>query len=205
MKKYIVLSLILLTLLITAGIGCAIYVGFTTIGPTTKAINKELSKYFGKVVYIPTQIPPPSQDFAQTIYTWEMETPDKETVGMNFSFNPAFEKNQDHITAVLVMEEKGDASIFNKVMPAVIFDSKSFIAARNPQEANLSASPEAGYTKINLALNQKGQTTKISWDFNKSSLPPQLTALYKKLDVYPLPVLKFLYSLPNFVLSLAAG
>lgn len=203
MKKILIIVAALIFLLIAAFI-FAIYYSFTTVKPTTEQINQDLASYFSRVVYIPKGIPPPIQGFEETIYFWEMETLEKEVVGVRLKHNTAFEKNQKVITLTLEMEEKGDPSIFNKVMPAVIADQQSLSSAREPEKANLSANEEVGYNGIKLSvIPERKQTTQVIWEFEKSNLPEELKSKFKKLE--NLPALGFLYSLPHFILSLFSG
>lgn len=180
----------------------AIVYSFSTIKPTTEEINKDLAEYFSKVIYIPKGIPPPIQGFAETIYFWEMETPDKEVIGIRLKHDTGFAKDKNTIRLILEKEEKGDPSIFNKVLPAVIADKQSLDAARDPQKANLSANQHAGYNNITLSvLPGSGQTAQVIWEFGKSNLGDDLTAEYNRLGNIPPGLLKFLYTLPHFILS----
>jgi hypothetical protein len=173
--------------------------------PTTENINRLLAKEFSKVIYIPNGIPSPIQGFYETIYFWEMETPEKEVIGVRLKHNTAFNKDQNKIILTLEKEEKGDPSIFNKVLPAVIADQQSLEAARDPKKANLSANSQAGYNSIKLSvLPDTGQTTQVIWEFDKAKLGDELTNNYKKLEKLPPPLLGFLYTLPHFILSLLA-
>src|SRR3990167_10848267 len=102
------LSIIPITLLIWA-----IYLSFSVVRPTTEQINKQLaSQVFSRIIRIPEGIQRPGYEFGQTRYFWEMETNQKEVTGINFTYNPAFIKTEDKITASLQMPENGDPSIF---------------------------------------------------------------------------------------------
>ena len=151
---------------------------------------------------IPEGIPPPAQGFDETSFFWEMETIEKEVTGVRFRYTPAFSKRQDTLVATLEMPEGGDVSIFDKVLPAIISDSQSLKSALDPQKANLSANIQARYQKIILSVKpETGQTTKISWEFEKNTLTEDLSNLYLKLK-YPEPILRILYSLPHLTFSL---
>lgn len=202
MKKVLLITVGFLILIIFLLIVAVVY-SFSTIKPATQAINEELAQYFSKVIYIPKGIPPPIQDFNETIYFWEMETPDKEVVGIRLKYDTALTKDQKTIRLTLEKEEKGDPSIFNKVLPAVIADKQSLDSARDPQKANLSGNPDAGYNNIKLSvLPQSGQTVQVVWEFEKSKLEDNLVSKYNKLTRVPEPLLRFLYTLPHFILSL---
>ncbi|MBI3443212.1 hypothetical protein HY008_00925 [Candidatus Woesebacteria bacterium] len=181
----------------------AIVYGFSTVKPTTQAINLDLAQYFSKVIYIPKGIPPPIQGWSETIYFWEMETPQNEVSGIRLKHDTAFSKNQSTVRLTLEKEEKGDPSIFVKVLEAVIADKQSLDSARDPIKANLSANREVGYGSMRLSvIPATNQTTQVVWEFAKSDLPQDLQAKYKKLEAIPEPLLRFLYALPLFILSL---
>ena len=190
---------------ITIFVAITIY-SFSSIKPTTETINSDLASYFSKVVIIPKGIPGPSLDFKETAYIWEMETLEKEVVGVKLKHNTGFTKDQDKIILTLEMEEKGDPSIFVKVLPAIIADKQSLESARNPQKANLNANMSAPYQSLKLLLKpETEQTTRIVWEFKKTDLPQNLKNNYQKLQKIPSGVLGFLYSLPHFIIRLFAA
>lgn len=202
MKK-LLLVIALLVILLTILLITTIVYSFQTVKSTTQEINADLAQNFSKIIYIPRGIPAPIQGYSETIYFWEMETPEKEVVGIRLKHDTAFSKNQKIIKLTLEREEKGDPSIFNKVLPAVITDKQSLDSARDLQKANLAANREAGYQNIKLSvLPETTQTIQIVWEFEKSSLPEELQAKYRKFESIPEPILKFLYALPHFILSL---
>lgn len=159
-----------------------------------------------RIVYIPEGIPPSAQDFQSTSYFWEMETTAGEVTGIRFSFTPSYTKDQNTITAILEMPERGDASIFTKVLPSVISDQQSLISAQDPQKANLATNPQAGYREIKLTTKpQTGQTIKVAWGFEKQNLDESTAKLYMKLDKYPQYLLEILYGIPSIILGLLGG
>lgn len=159
-----------------------------------------------RIVYIPEGIPPPVFGYESTDYFWEMETPAGEVTGIRFNYRPSFAKNQRTITAILEMPEGGDASIFTKVLPAVVADGQSLKSAQDPQKANLTANPEVGYHQIKLTTKpETGQTIKIVWEFEKKTLDNQTLRFYQKLDKYPESYLKILHGLPSLILGLLGG
>lgn len=203
MSKKIVISLSLFFIaIISLAIFSVIY-SFSVIKPTTDAINKNLAKHFAKIVYIPQGIPPPSRDFNEITYFWEMETPAKEVTPIRFKYHTGFPKNQHTIQAILELPEGGDPSIFGKVMPAVIADRRSLESARDPDKANLAANSEAGYSALKLTVTETtSQTVKIIWDFEKGSFDEETRRLYRKLDKLPEPLTRILFALPSFTISL---
>ncbi len=206
MKKAIILLIISGLVLFVAAISFSIYIAFKEVKPTTDAINRDIVRDIAGVIAVPQGIAPPSVDFNQTTYNWEMETPQKEITPVSFSYTPAFSKNSNKIVATLAMPENSDPSIFNKVLEGIITDPQSLAAAKNPQKANLEASSEALFNKISLAISPKGQqTTAITWEFEKKKLSTDLASEYKKLGRYPGFALRFMYGIRGFVIDLFRG
>ncbi len=206
MKKVLIISLLTFFILIFVLVLAAVYFSFKIVKPTTQDINSKLEKYFANLIYIPKGIPRPSVDLSQTTYYWEMETRDKEVIGVTFNYNPAFTAKEHIINANLSMPQNGDASIFTKVLPAVIADKQSLDSALDPKKANLSANNQVGYEKIDLQVKpDTEQSVKISWEFNKNNLPKELKDDYTKLEKIPVPLLGILYGIPHFLISLASG
>ena len=203
MKKIVIASFATIFALLVLLFIIIISVSFKTIKPTTEAINRDLASYFSKIVYIPEGIPPPQQTLDKTEYFWEMETPQGEVTGIRLKYDPSFTQDKNTIQVTLEMPQNGDPSIFNKVLPAVISDKQSLDSARDPQKANLSANQQAGYKSIKLlVLPETNKTAQIVWEFDKFNLPDDLKSKYKRLEKFPPGVLKFLYTLPHFILSL---
>ena len=206
MKKVLVISLIITVVIAVGLISSAVVISFAVVKPTTEAINQKLAQHFAKIVRIPKGILPPNQDFNQTSYFWEMETIEKEVTGVKFTYTPAFLKDQNVIMATLEMPEGGDASIFDKVLPAVVADKQTVDSALDIKKANLSANQEAGYSKITLSIKENTQqTAKITWQYDKVNLTGDLTLEYAKLAVYPPFILKILYGLPHLIVGLLGG
>src|SRR3989344_4899828 len=99
MKKIIIVFVIVLFLIAIGVVGTSIYISFKIVKPTTDSINTDLAKKFSSIVYIPDNIPGPAKTLAETSYSWEMETPQKEVTAVRFSFTPSFFKGQNEITA----------------------------------------------------------------------------------------------------------
>lgn len=206
MKRSVIIATVLLILFFSVLIITAEIISFATVKPTARSINDSLANYFSKIVRIPKGIPPPSYDFDQTTYFWEMETLEKEVIGVRFKHQTGFSKNQDAIEVTLEMPQNGDPSIFGKVLPAIIADSQSLNSAQDPKKANLSENQQIGYKSIELELKEStGQTTKITWIIPKSNLTEDLKSLYNKFYNYPEPILRFLYALSEFTLGLFRG
>ena len=204
MKKIALLTAGVLVLIFIALLTTAIVIGFSQVKPTTELINKKLAhEAFAKTLIIPEQIPPPSMDINETIYFWEMVTREDEVIGIRVKYTPAFSKEDSTIKLVMEMPEKGDPSIFTKVLPAIVVDEKSLNSAREPEKADLSQNKEAGYKSLNLSVTPNTQqTVRMEWEFNKNELEQDIQEEYKKLEKYPKPILGFIYSLPGFTLKL---
>lgn len=205
MKKKIIITATTLLVLLIAAFAWAIYTSFSTVKPTTESINKNLLSMFGKIVRIPGVIPP-SLDFSKVSYLWEMETLDKEVIEVRFSYTPSYTSQDQGITAVLEMTEKGDPSIFDKVLPALVADDQSLNTARDPQKANFGPSEKAGYSKLEITKNSRGdKTIKLSWIYQKENLDENLKNDYQKIDKLPVSMLRILYAVPGFLVSLVSG
>lgn len=201
-------TLILLTLfsIFAIGLVAIVIIAFTQIKPTTERINQKLSRKFARIVRIPQGIPPPVRGFDETSYFWEMETLEGEVTGVRFRYTPAFSKSQKNIEAILEMPEGGDASIFGKVLPAVITDKKALKSALDIEKADLSPDNNIGYSKLNLDIkSQTKQTVRVKWEFEKDNLSEDLKTEYQNLSVIPPKILAVLYALPHFVLALLSG
>lgn len=205
MKNKIIIFLSTAFLIIIIVTAWAIYISFSTVKPTTESINKNLLITFGKIVRIPDVIPP-SLDFSQVAYLWEMETLDKEVIEVRFTYTPSYASQDQEITAVLEMTEKGDPSIFDKVLPALIADDQSLNTARDPQRANFGPSERAGYSKLEITKDSRGdKTIKLSWIYQKENLDENLKNDYQKIGTLPDSALKILYGIPGFLVNLVKG
>ena len=195
MKRFLIISSIATLIFVAVILITAIVFSFVVIKPTVESINKNLASEFSKVVAIPTQVTSLSQFFDETTYKWEMETPEKEIVGVIFKHTTGFSKDQNLVQATLTVPEGGDISLFSKVLPAIIVDRQSLYSAENPQKANLEANQEALYNSIAISTNAAGQTKKITWTYDKANFNSNLLNLYSKLKKFPEPILRILFSL----------
>lgn len=207
MKKKIIISLSTAFLIIIIVTAWAIYTSFSTVKPATEKINQGLETAFSKVVRIPTEsIPRPSLDFREITYLWEMETLDKEVIEVRFSYTPSYAAGDKEVTAILEMTEKGDPSIFDKVLPALVADEQSLVTARDPQKANFGPNEKALYSKLAIEKNSRGdKTIKISWFYDKDKISENFKEEYQKIAKYPKTALETLYSIPSFLVSLVRG
>lgn len=207
MKKKIIIFLSAAFLIIIIVTAWAIYISFSTVKPATEKINQGLETAFGKIVRIPTEsIPRPSLDFREVTYLWEMETLEKEVIEVRFSYTPSYTSGEKEIIAVLEMTEKGDPSIFDKVLPALISDNQSLDTALDPQKANFGPNERAGYSKLAITKDSRNdKTIKITWSYKKEELEDELKSQYQKLSNLPEPALRTFYAIPGFLISLVKG
>ena len=182
-------------------------ISFKIFKKTTDQINKDLTKKFQQIVRIPDVISPSYKGFYETTYSWDMETPQKEIIKVIFTHNTGFSKSQNKITASVYMEPTGDASLFNKVLPAVVADSQALTSAQDQEHANLGPNNQIGYNKLNLepVSGDFTKVTKLTWEFDKDNLTVAEADLYKKLYRFPESVLKILYTLQQITISLFAA
>ncbi len=207
MRKVIFLSIsVLIALSIFLGIIAEI-ISFRLVKKTTDQINLDLNKKFQQIVRIPAVVPPSFRGFYQTTYSWEMETPQKEVIKVIFTHDTGFSKSQSTIVATLSMEPGADASLFNKVLPAVVSDSQALSSAQDFEHPNLSANNQIGYKKLSLdhSASDASKVTQITWEFDKSQLTEGDEVLYNKLERIPQPVLKLLYSFKELTIKAFSG
>ena len=172
--------------------------------PIFKNIDQKLKENVKRVVYIPDGINPPAKTFETSTYEWEMETPAGEVSRVRLSYPNAYTKNDQELKVTFELPEGGDASIFDKVLPAVVADSHSLVTALDPQKA--SEKTQASYTSVNFVrLKTTDQTTKIIWVFPKQNLTKDLQEDYQKLAKYPTSLVKLFYNIPGLLIKLAAG
>lgn len=195
-KTLVVISASLATILLLI-LAVALIISFKVVKTASDSVNTKLLSHFSKLIRIPETIARQNRTFDETVMHWEMETLEREVVGVNLRYNPGFSKNQDKIEVFLEVEENGDVSLFNKVLPALVIDKQSLTSALDPQKADLSANPEVGYSSIKLSIKpQTSQTARIMWEFDKSKLS-EISEQYAKLAKYPEPLIKVLLILPK--------
>src|SRR4030067_1273134 len=117
---------------------------FTKTKPTAEKINQKLTDKFQKIVRIPTNIVISKYTFDETLYIWEMTTPQNEAVPVSFTYNPDFLTTQGKTQATLEMVSGGDPSIFDKVSAALIADQKTLKSVQDTEHADFSPNEEIG-------------------------------------------------------------
>lgn len=207
MKKIIKFGFVSFFLVAIVAFIVALVISFKVVKQTTDTVNKNLNKKFQEIVRIPKPVAPSYKSFELTTYSWEMETQEKEITTVTFTHDTGFSKKQDKILATLAMQPGGDPSLFNKVLPAVVSDTQAVLSVQDLEHANLGPNDQIGYQKIELTPveGNAGQTAKITWQFDRSSLTKDYGELYRKLDKFPQPILKFLYLLQKATIALLSG
>lgn len=180
----------------------AVIISFKVVKQTTDKINLALKDNFQTIVRIPAPIPPETKGFYQTIYIWEMETNALEVVKVRFTHDTAFSKATGQITATLEMEQGGDPSVFDKVLPAIIADRQTIISITDPNKINLNANREQGYDKIEFTKSNTDKVIKIVWQYNKDVFVSKNQNLYKKIYSYPQKIFEGLYILQRGILQI---
>ncbi len=206
MKKVLIIGSISFSIGFTLLAVAILLFSFLKIKPITKSINSKIETKLQDLVFIPKGVTKTAYTFESTSLVWEMETLQKEFVGVELFFTPGYTKEDRKIIAQLKMVEIGDPSIFEKTLPALIRDQESLQAAYNVKEPNPTASQGAMFSKLSLEINkQKEKATTIEWEFNKSDMDNGLNEEYKKLEKYPKPLLKLLITLPKLIIGLLSG
>ena len=206
MKKWVVTiaGIVVIFLVFTVAV---IVFAFTKTKPTAEKINQKLTDKFQKIVRIPTDIVISKYTFNETLYIWEMTTPQNEAVPVKFTFNPDFLNNQEITQATLEMVSGGDPSIFDKVSAAVIADEKTLRSAQDIVNADFSPNEEIGYTSYKFFYDARtGKVTKIVWEFERQSLIDNETEnLYTQLNSLPPKAVRALYEIPQVILGVLQG
>ncbi len=203
MKKFLLITTSAVILLVFVIFIIALIISFKFVKQTTDLINADLKNKFGVIVRIPEEAKPTYRGFSTTIYSWDMETNQNEVTTVHFSHDTGFLQGQNKIVATLEMDQVGNPSIFNKVLPAIIADKQTLFSAQNIDSPKTDANPDAGYTKINLYRYQGNsqQVSKITWEFDRSVIGKDSMSLYEKLFKYPEWLIKALYALQSFTLK----
>ena len=204
MKKKLLISAGAIVVVFLATFIFAVIISFKVVKQSTDKINFSLNNQLQKIVRIPAPIPPETKSFDSTTYIWEMETNEGEITKVRFTHDTAFDKNSQYFIATLEMGDGQDPSLFNKVLPAVISDKQAIISITDPKRLNLGKNEQIGYEKINLydIEGREGQISKVIWQLDKSKILAENSQLYEKIYKYPPYLLKILYALQRFIITL---
>src|SRR3989344_218227 len=203
MKKFLLISAGIIVLLLFVTFFAALIISFKFVKQTTDLINGDLKNNFGVVVRIPKDARPTHRDFSTTIYSWDMETNQNEVTNVIFKHDTGFSLGQNKIRASLEMNQTGDPSLFDKVLPAVISDKQSLFSAQNRDKPKLDPNPDVGYKKIDVYAYE-GNTqhvSKISWEFDRDFIGKSAMPLYAKLQSHKDWQIRALYNLQSFTLK----
>ncbi|MBI4037919.1 hypothetical protein HY382_02650 [Candidatus Curtissbacteria bacterium] len=204
MKKSLLIFAILVVTSVLLLIFTCVYLSYKFVRPQIKAFNLSLEDEFTKVVNIPRESARLSLSFNDVNYFWEMETTQNEVVGVIFRYNPDYLGESKEIVAKMEMAEGADASIFNKVLPALIIDPESLAYAQDKIKEISSVSLNKNYKDITVERNENNQATSVYWTFERIKIVDD-SKPYSKLNNYPKTLLKILYEIPNTIVGLFAG
>lgn len=204
MKKFLLVSTGVILILLIVTFFAALIVSFKLVKQTTDLINADLKNQFGKIVRIPAEAQPTHRSFQTTIYSWEMETNQNEITTVIFKHDTGFWRYQNKIVASLEMDQVGDPSLFNKILPAIVADKQTLTSLADLKKANLGPNADIGYSKIDVYAIEANsqQVSKITWEFDKDTIGKNSLVSYQKLNQYPEGLISALYGLQRSVLLL---
>ena len=171
--------------------------------PNSRIITQELNLQLKKIVNIPEGLST-GTSYDKNSFTWEMITPEKEVVGVNFDYDPAYPKYKDKVAASLEMAEGGDPAIFDKALPALVADENSLRVVMGSGGSESSTAAGLKYSRINVVHDSSGRVIKVIWDISKSSLKENRVD-YSSLSNFPDFALRHLYSLYDYVRDALKG
>jgi len=201
MKRKVLISFAIILVFLIAIFIYAFIISFKVVKQNTDNINSKLKENFQNIVRIP-DVPPSLRSFEKTVYTWEMITNEKEVTTVTFIHDTAFDRNRNKIFATLEMPQGQDASLFVKVMPAVVSDAQALSSAQDLEHTFLGSNETIGYSKIELFTKDENSTqvTKIIWEFEKEKAVTGSEEFYKNLYKYKDFILKALYAMQRTTL-----
>ena len=201
MKRKVLISFAIILIFLISIFIYAFIISFKVVKQNTDNINSKLKENFQNIVRIP-DIPPSLRSFTKTVYTWEMITNEKEVTTVTFIHDTAFDRNKNKILATLEMPQGQDASLFVKVMPAVVSDAQALASSQDLEHTNLGSNEKIGYSKIELFTKDENsnQVTKIVWEFDKEKIIESSEEFYENLYKYGELSLRTLYTLQRTAL-----
>lgn len=204
MKKFLLIFAGVTLILSIAIFFIALIISFKFVKQTTDLINADLKNQLKRVVRIPDEVQPTHRSFQTTIYSWEMETNQNEITTVIFKHDTGFLRNQNKIVSSLEMDQVGDPSLFNKILPAIIADKQALISLADLKKADLGPNKDLGYNKTEIFMVNANsqQVSKITWEFDKETISVNSLENYQKLSKYPEGTIKALYWLQRSVLIL---
>lgn len=194
MKKAILLSAATFILIFTVILISAFILSFKVTKKNTDKINESLKKEFARIVRIPEVVGPNFKSLQTVSYKWDMVTNENEITPVEFIHDTAIARNQNKIIAILQMPQGADPSVFHKVIPAVVSDTRTVSALEGLEDSNLGPSEEIGYNEVKLNHSTSGKVIEIVWEFDKDKLVKDSKDYYNKLYQYPEWLVKILYT-----------
>ncbi len=206
MKKFLLITGGAVILLLIITFITVLIISFKLVKQTTDNINADLKNKFGVIVRIPKDARPTYRGFTTTIYSWEMETNQNEVTTVIFKHDTGFLRAQNTIKATLQMDQAGDPSLFNKILPAIIADKQSLNSAQTQQSLNFDAKTDAGFKKLQVYAykGNSQQISEVDWEFDRDTIGKDSMGLYNKLFKYPEWLIKALHTLQHTTLTLLA-
>src|SRR3989344_3824779 len=200
MKKIVLFTLGSIFLIFITIIIFAFILSFKVVKQNTDKINEGLKKEFAQIVRIPDVVGPNFKSLGKVSYKWDMITNENEVTPVEFIHDTAIARNQNKIIAMLQMPQNADPSIFHKVIPAVVSDTRTVLAIEDPEDANLGPNEQIGYNGVELNHSSSGKVIEIVWEFNKEKLVKGSQVYYDKLYEYPEWLVKNLYTIQQSTL-----
>ena len=200
MKKIILFALGAIFFIFIILFIIAFILSFKIVKQNTDKINEGLKKGFAQIVRIPEIVGPNFISLDRISYKWDMITNENEITPVEFIHDTAIARNQNKIIAILQMPQGADPSIFHKVIPAVVSDTKTVTQLENPEQINLGPNEEIGYNKVELNHSSSAKVIEIVWEFDKEKLAKSSQIYYDKLYEYPEWLVRILYTIQQSTL-----
>jgi len=179
----------------------AVTLSFTLLKKNTDNLIKAQRDKLLTIINVPNAVPPSNPTFNSVTYTWEMETMQKEVTGVNILQTTGLERADEKIIVVLEKSAGGDASIFDKVLPAVIKDTQVLNAAYSPEKITHLENGKTGFKSVTIQRDNSDKIAKITWEFNKKEFGENADAYYDKINSMPESAIKILYNIQNIIIS----
>lgn len=205
MGKKILVGIIILFAVVVAFIVAAITFSFTYLKKNTDNIIKIQRDKLTTIINIPNAVPPSNPTFDSITYTWEMETTQNEVTGVNITQTTGFTKSKDSILIVLERTAGGDASIFDRVLPAVIADEEVLKAAFSSEKVTQLKDGKTGFRVATIERDASDKVVKITWEFEKNNFGKNIDTEYKKLQSLPEPTIISLYVIQSVAIAALSG
>lgn len=199
MSKKSLALLITLTLLFALLLATIIF-SFTFLKKNTDELIKTQRDKLITLINVPNAVPPSNPTYNSVTYSWEMETPQKEVATASVVQTTGLIKADRSVLVILEKTPGGDASVFEKVLPAVIADKEVLKAAFSDEKVSNLENGQTGFKKASIERDlSSGKVVKVVWEFDKNSFGEKSTELYGKLNK-PELLIKILYAVQNIII-----